>query len=145
MTDAGLRIGSLEVLAALAVFGGIVWRVRPPEPARPMPTALAVDLTVHEAPARGGERTLRVRVANGSAAAIGRSGEAAVWLVDPETSRAHAELSLQRGVLYLADMGSSNGTFLNGKQLSAGAIEVLAGDVIDVGTTRITVNEISPA
>ncbi len=47
-------------------------------------------------------------------------------------------------VLYLTDLGSSNGTFLNGKRLKNEGIEVRPGDDIDVGNTRLTVVGTAP-
>jgi adenylate cyclase len=41
------------------------------------------------------------------------------------------------------DLGSSNGTFLNGKRLT-GAIELREGDEVDVGTTRLRVEKLRP-
>jgi len=138
-----LRVGSLEILGALALFGVVAARVRaePPEPPRPA----AIGLVVHESPARGGSREQRIVLPVNASAVIGRSSDAAVGILDPEVSRSHAAFSLNRGVVYLADLGSSNGTFLNGKRVDRGGIEVFAGDAIDVGTTRITVSEIEPA
>jgi pSer/pThr/pTyr-binding forkhead associated (FHA) protein len=138
-----LRIGSLEILGALALFGVIAAKVRAEPPVPPRPATL--DLVVHEPPARGGRREQRVLLAPRSTAVIGRSSDAAVGVLDPEVSRTHAALSLTDGVVYLADLGSRNGTFLNGKRVQRDGIEVLAGDAIDVGTTRITVSEIQPA
>jgi pSer/pThr/pTyr-binding forkhead associated (FHA) protein len=75
---------------------------------------------------------------------MGRSGYANVELADPEVSRRHARIDLVRGVLYLADEGSSNGTFLNGKPLGDESIELRPGDDIDVGNTRITISGMEP-
>jgi pSer/pThr/pTyr-binding forkhead associated (FHA) protein len=78
-------------------------------------------------------------------ALIGRSSGAAVGLLDPEVSRRHARFELARGVVYLTDLQSSNGTFLNGKLLGNEGIEVRPGDDIDVGNTRISVVQAEPA
>lgn len=145
MNPAALRIGSLEILGALALFGGLVSKFRPDTVPQVRAREVTVELTVHEPPARGGRRTQSVTVAEGEKAFIGRSSEAAVGVLDPEVSRSHAALQLTKGVLYLADAGSSNGTFLNGKRIDAGGIELFAGDVIDVGTTRIAVNDLVSA
>jgi pSer/pThr/pTyr-binding forkhead associated (FHA) protein len=68
-----------------------------------------------------------------------------VGLLDPEVSRRHARFELARGVVYLTDLQSSNGTFLNGKLLGNEGIEVRPGDDIDVGNTRISVVQTEPA
>lgn len=136
-----MRIGSLELLGALAAFGFVAARLRPGLPAAPRSKALTVSLTVREAPTvRRPAREVAVTVAEGSPCTIGRAVQAEVDLADPEVSRRHARLELVRGVLYVTDTGSSNGTFLNGKLLGGDSIELVPGDDIDVGNTRITVN-----
>jgi ABC-type multidrug transport system ATPase subunit/pSer/pThr/pTyr-binding forkhead associated (FHA) protein len=48
---------------------------------------------------------------------IGRSAPASLIIDNPEISRRHARLSFQKGNYILEDLGSSNGTFVNGKSL----------------------------
>ncbi|MEE2991399.1 MAG: FHA domain-containing protein, partial [Planctomycetota bacterium] len=48
---------------------------------------------------------------------IGRGGANPVQLCDTEVSRYHAEVRLEEGEHLLMDLGSSNGTFLNGDQV----------------------------
>src|SRR5579872_7577333 len=128
-----MRIGSLELLGALAAFGLVAARLRPVTFAQ-RPKALTVSLTVREAPAlRLAPREVAVTVGEGSPCSIGRASRADVELTDPEVSRQHASLDLVRGVLYVTDAGSSNGTFLNGKPLGNESIELVPGDDIDVG------------
>lgn len=136
--DATMRLGSLEMLAALAAFGYLGARMRSGAVDGP-PTALALSLAVQDGATRSPGRELTLTLADGTPAIIGRSGEAEVSLSDPEVSRRHARLELVRGVTYVADQGSRNGTFLNGKALGDESIELRPGDDIDVGNTRITV------
>jgi pSer/pThr/pTyr-binding forkhead associated (FHA) protein len=135
-----MRVGSLEILGALVVFGVVAGRLSQRE-ARVRPKALSVGLAVREGASR---RQVCVRVAEGEPCLIGRSSGAGVELADPEVSRRHARLELAHGVLYVADVGSSNGTFLNGKPLGDDGIELRVGDDVDVGNTRITVTEAVP-
>ena len=131
---AQMRIGTFEILAALAVFGAIVGRGRAAVSRAPLD--LRVDLVLPD-------RTATLTVSEGHPARIiGRSSEADVALGDPEVSRRHATLQAARGILYLTDLGSRNGTFLNGKKLGGEGIEVKIGDHIDVGNTRLDVAEI---
>ena len=141
---AALRIGSLEILAALIAFGVLVARMRPELFApRHRARALQLRLRLREVGGRP-PRDVALEVNDGDSALIGRSGGAAVGVSDPEVSRQHARLDLERGVLYLSDCGSSNGTFLNGKPVDENGIELRAGDEIDVGNTRISVVETEP-
>lgn len=50
---------------------------------------------------------------------IGRSAPAGLIIAHPEISRRHARLVYQQGRYMLEDLGSSNGTFLNGQRLQA--------------------------
>lgn len=143
--DASMRIGSLEILGALVVFGAIASRVHPAAQAPARPRAMLVALSVHDA-VGGPARELSFTLGEGGEPAIlGRSSDAQVGLLDPEVSRRHAHLELARGVVYLTDLESSNGTFLNGKLLGNEGIEVRPGDDIDVGNTRISVRTMEPS
>jgi len=141
---AHLRVGSLEILGALAVFGVLTARFWPDAPAEVVP-AVTVVLDVRDAVA-GPPRELSLQLAAGGEPRIlGRSSQAHIGLLDPEVSRRHAQIELFKGVVYLEDLDSSNGTFLNGKPVADEGIEVRPGDQIDVGNTRITVMGITPA
>jgi pSer/pThr/pTyr-binding forkhead associated (FHA) protein len=130
-----MRIGSLEILCALALFGAIVGRGRFAAVSR-APLDLLVDLVLPG-------RTATLTVSEGHPPrVIGRSSEADVALNDPEISRRHATFQAARGILYLTDLGSRNGTFLNGKKLGTQGIEVKIGDHIDVGNTRLEVADV---
>lgn len=48
---------------------------------------------------------------------IGRAAECDICLAAAHLSRRHAQLQIIDGVLYVKDLGSANGTFLNGKQV----------------------------
>ena len=58
-------------------------------------------------------------------------------------SRRHARFESQNGIVYVEDLHSRNGTFLNGRRVGE-AIEVRDGDAVDVGTTRLLVQSIRP-
>jgi predicted component of type VI protein secretion system len=65
---------------------------------------------------------------------IGRGPEAGLQLGDPQVSRAHAEVVPDRGGAVVSDLGSSNGTFVNGQQLF-GPARLDPGDHLLVGST----------
>lgn len=131
MTDAALRVGSVEAMAALALFAvvALVPRVRrAQELSEATLMRVALDVVEH-----GGAR----RFEGVCPVVVGRSSECDLLILDPEVSRKHARFDAQNGVVYVSDLGSSNGTFLDERRLDD-AIEVRPGDTIDVGTTRIT-------
>ncbi|HEX3772503.1 MAG TPA: GGDEF domain-containing protein [Polyangiaceae bacterium] len=66
---------------------------------------------------------------------IGRSQEATVRLLDDGVSRRHARLVNERGVVSIEDLGSANGTLINGRRVERTALE--DGDKIQVGSTTI--------
>lgn len=62
---------------------------------------------------------------------IGRSSECDVTIDSELLSRRHAEISIENGELHIVDLGSSNGTFLNGNKIqeaTAGAGDELRFD-----------------
>jgi two-component system cell cycle response regulator len=63
---------------------------------------------------------------------IGRAGRASVLLRDDGVSRVHARLRREGDNLVVEDLGSRNGTFVNGNRLS-GPMVVRDGDKIHVG------------
>lgn len=145
MNAAHLRVGSLEILAAMTVFGFAVSRFGRNASAPIASRKMRAVLLVTEPLARGGEREVSLELhEGGEPAVIGRASDAAVGLLDPEVSRAHAQIELVKGVVYLADLGSTNGTFLNGKKVAGDGIELREGDYLDVGTTRISIGAIAP-
>lgn len=64
---------------------------------------------------------------------VGRSSEA-LPLADNTVSRRHAELTPDSGLWYIRDLGSQNGTFVNGQKI-AGRTQLRAGDQIRTGAT----------
>ena len=64
---------------------------------------------------------------------IGRSAEA-LGSRDPSVSRRHAELTPAGGRWFVRDLGSANGTFVNGHPVRE-RCEVRAGDAVRVGDT----------
>ncbi len=70
--------------------------------------------------------------------AIGRDRSNAVIVADPRVSKFHADFSFKRGRAFIRDTGSTNGTWINEKQIPTGrAVALKNGDVIYMGDTEI--------
>jgi len=63
---------------------------------------------------------------------IGRDASNGVAINDAEVSRKHSRLSFQGGKYVVEDLGSTNGTFVNGQRL-AGPVVLKPGDVVSLG------------
>lgn len=69
---------------------------------------------------------------------IGRGVDADIVLDDPGVSRRHAEIHVLDGALRLVDLGSTNGTYLDGERVHAGP--VADGSTITMGRSRLVVH-----
>ena len=138
---AEMRLGSLELVAALAVFAVLAARGRSPLG----DAGVRVQLDIHLQSPGAGAQPMALTVTPGTAAIVGRSHNAQAPVDDPEVSRRHAQFETADGLLYAADLGSANGTFLNGKRLGGEGIEVRSGDYIDVGNSRIVIRAVRSA
>ena len=67
---------------------------------------------------------------------IGRGESCHVKLSDTYVSTAHARIFDKNGSWYVEDLGSTNGTYLNQRRITAPA-EVHAGDRVKVGKTTL--------
>lgn len=65
---------------------------------------------------------------------MGRSDETDVVLDDPYASEFHLRLVAQENGMMLHDLGSTNGTYVNGRRISA-PTQLKRGDTIQVGKT----------
>jgi hypothetical protein len=72
-------------------------------------------------------------------AVIGRMPDCAVSLSDPQVSRHHAEVRRDVHGYRIADLGSMNGTLVNGQKIREQLL--MPGDVIVVGATNIRYEE----
>ncbi|MFN2616877.1 MAG: FHA domain-containing protein [Thermoleophilaceae bacterium] len=73
-------------------------------------------------------------------ATLGRSDAVDLHVDDPFASSAHARIFPRGEFMYIEDMGSTNGTYLNGRQLAA-AERLKAADVVRIGDTEYRYQE----
>src|SRR5438094_9918969 len=64
---------------------------------------------------------------------IGRASDLDLVLVEDMVSRKHAKLTLQDGGISIADLGSTNGTFVNGEKVKKAQLKL--GDRVLIGTS----------
>ena len=65
---------------------------------------------------------------------IGRKEDNSVVLQDMHTSGNHAKLVVKENNLYIQDLHSTNGTFVNGRKISTN-VKLLGREEIQIGTT----------
>jgi DNA-binding NtrC family response regulator len=68
---------------------------------------------------------------------FGQSSVCELRLRDPQVSRRHGALEHTGTALRISDLGSTNGTYVNGVKISIA--ELSGGETIEIGTTRLTV------
>jgi pSer/pThr/pTyr-binding forkhead associated (FHA) protein len=68
---------------------------------------------------------------------LGRGGDCALRIPLEQVSRRHCEIVQNNGTLRLRDLGSSNGTYVNGKRVLETKLK--AGDRLRVGSLTFTV------
>jgi hypothetical protein len=95
-----------------------------PQPPRPVATAmLLVDQTDEHLPLRLGSNV------------VGRGSESDLQLLDQGVSRRHVDVQYDGHRATAYDLGSTNGTTINGHQIGSAVLQ--HGDVIRIGHTRL--------
>jgi FHA domain len=76
----------------------------------------------------------------GDGATFGRAESADIRVDDAFASSAHARIFSRGGFMYLEDMGSTNGTYLNGRQVKS-AERLKVADTIRIGDSEYRYEE----
>jgi YD repeat-containing protein len=132
------------------VYQGAPGRAAPavaPPPRRPLSAPTQVGMLPQVTPqAPGRPRVGRLTVRSGELASrefligealeLGREPDNDAMLPDPKVSRHHARIRRDGERYVLADLGSSNGTFVNGERVNAPA-SLEDGDVILLGDVEL--------
>jgi len=126
----------LLFLAALYVFLWLVVRalLRDLRAAAREPTRELGRLTVVASP--GGEPAVGSVFALDAVTTLGRDVNNAIVIDDEFVSASHAALTYRGRAWYVEDLGSTNGTFVNGSQVD-GLSPLAFGDEIQVGQARL--------
>ena len=94
---------------------------------------------------RKGPRPGHVYSLTGSAMTIGRDPLADIVIDDPEISRQHARLTLTDSGYQVQDLGSTNGTYVDGKRLSGETVALRNGQILMTGSNVTMVYEVISA
>jgi hypothetical protein len=86
-------------------------------------------------------KTVELTFEKGRRKSVGRTKENDIFINDPSVSKLHASLALdENGTLLVADTGSTNGTFINGRRIPYGKAEVLSeSDKLMFGTVEVAI------
>ena len=122
--DSALRAGDFEV-ASRTEKGDVRRPAAPPAPSR-APVRLTPVLEI------AGERYSL----NSESVVLGRSSEADIVVDDTGVSRRHLEIRVESGEARAVDLGSTNGSFVNGQRVQ-GSAELRDGSTISLGRTQI--------
>jgi hypothetical protein len=99
----------------------------------PAPTRAVLRLMARD----GSERTVEV---DGTPLTVGRATDNGLVVADPRVSRHHARLQARRGTLVFTDLGSTNGSRVNGVRVDECALGT--GDRVVVGDTVLLVEQL---
>jgi transcriptional regulator with PAS, ATPase and Fis domain len=88
---------------------------------------------------RQGDRVSFLDLSDPGEWVIGRGADADVVVEDRQVSRRHARLRLSAGVLAIEDLGSRNGTLVNGNAVRKATVRIGTGDAVEVGTCQLVV------
>ena len=140
MTDALVNVAKVLFVAALYLFLFFVARAvrghvssdtgRRPRRTKSAATTPALMVTSPES----SRRTIEIR----RPVVVGRGSQADVTLEDSFASDRHARFDITEGQLFVEDLGSTNGTIVNGETVGQ-RIALSRGDTVRIGGTIMEV------
>lgn len=160
MSDAVLNVLKLCLLALVYLFlARVVWvvtrelraepapasgapaaappRGRPVDTAPSAPPTPTAPIAAHRLAIRHGDGGTTESVVSGEAT-VGRGAGCTLTLTDTFASQVHARLVATAVGLRVEDLGSTNGTTVNGNRIS-GPVDLRPGDTIGIGRSTIEV------
>lgn len=107
----------------------------------------AVEIAISDAVKRYRLRMLRGVPAYGAYSIdkelqVGRSEECDIFLLDPSVSRRHAVVAIEGGAPIVRDVGSTNGTLVNGERVKER--QLAEGDEVTFGKTTLRLETDAP-
>ncbi|NMC62725.1 MAG: FHA domain-containing protein [SAR324 cluster bacterium] len=114
-----LRIADLELFIQALDIDLLLRDSEPPDRAgvRILQSASASTGPVFPAVMVLGQNPMMISFSQKQEILIGRSNQCVVRLDSPEISSQHAKMGFEKGEFWIEDLGSTNGTFLNGQQI----------------------------
>lgn len=94
------------------------------------------EILVAEGPLKGGRYSV-----SEVGLRLGRSSTCEISIPDPALSRNHCLFEVRDGVLWVTDLASANGTFVNDEQLGADSRTLAPGDRVTAGDTALVIVE----
>ena len=130
--DEGLKPGrfSVETVTEKPAPGDTAWT----EERAPVVTSSAVTPSVSYLVRDSGER---IRISE-KAVVVGRQTDCEVVIADSNVSRKHAEIRIMPEGATITDLGSTNGTKVNGVKITTARV-LSNGDVIHIGPEQVRV------
>jgi hypothetical protein len=150
MSEAVLTVLKFCFLALLYLFlfrvvRVVVLEMRSPGPATAPVAAPPAAGEARRKEGRGGALRLRLLEPAGrkgevwtipDEVTVGRGGGCGIVLADDTyVSTLHARMFQSNGETFVEDLGSTNGTFVNGRRLTTGATRLKRGDQVQFGQT----------
>ena len=109
----------------------MIYKAKPPQPTEAVsPVELGIENEIFSLTMNG-----RTHALEGAKVVLGRSKDSDIQVEDANVSRRHAELRREGGSWWLVDLGSTNGTELNGKRVQRSKLD--DGDTITLGATKL--------
>lgn len=123
------------VLGEPPLTDGAMLSLGAPTDPGPEPDAAAAQLHVVAGPDAGG-----VHLLHGGQIRVGRSADADVPLDDPDVSRLHCAVTLAAdGQVSVMDLGSTNGTTVDGRPLDGRPVRLSPGSLLRLGESALRV------
>jgi hypothetical protein len=131
-----LRLGLIAIIFTFVLVTAFVLqsgvRTKPAAPDRPRRVVRGARLVLVSPALTGLDPGAEFAVAGEMT--IGRDPENGIVLADPSVSGRHATIARERGGFRLTDLGSTNGTFANGRPVDRRGVLLLGGEQITLGS-----------